>query len=182
MRVVAATNRSLAAEVERGAFREDLYYRLAVVRTSLPPLRERADDIPMLVDHFAKQLASRSASDGKLPPEVIAQFASQAWPGNVRELRNSVARALSVGSTTLNTPIPPSQLAAQVGEAMQVNLAVPLKSARDQLVEEFERRYILAALAETGGNVTRAAELAGVHRKFIHRAIRRYGLRGDDES
>jgi len=180
VRVVAATNRDLAQEVERGAFREDLYYRLAVVRTSLPPLRERADDIPMLVDHFARQLASRIGGDGKLPPEVVAQFSAQAWPGNVRELRNSVARALSVGSTTLDTPIPPSELADQP-EAMQINLAVPLKSARDQLVEDFERRYILAALAETGGNVTRAAELAGVHRKFIHRAIRRYDLRGDDE-
>jgi transcriptional regulator with GAF, ATPase, and Fis domain len=177
VRIVAATNRSLAAEVDARRFREDLYYRLAVVRVEMPPLRERLEDLGMLAEHFAAQLAT---STGSAPPALPASFvrklSQHRWPGNVRELRNAVARALSIGPenysqhTSSPEPLMPP-----------IDLGVPLKTARDNLIEEFEKAYLLAALAETGGNITRAADLAGVHRKFIHRAIHRYNLRGDGD-
>ncbi|HEY4177888.1 MAG TPA: sigma 54-interacting transcriptional regulator [Kofleriaceae bacterium] len=168
VRVIAATNRSLAQEVERGRFREDLYYRLAVVRVSMPPLRQRPDDIPLLVRHFAKT--------HELPAHVIDEMRARAWPGNVRELRNAVERALSLGypasPETAPAPVPPAPI--------PIDLSVPLKDARDAMSEAFERAYLAAALEKTGGNATRAAQIAGVSRKFVQRALDRYDLRDDD--
>jgi transcriptional regulator with GAF, ATPase, and Fis domain len=175
VRIVAATNRSLRGEVDRGAFREDLYYRLAVVRVVPPPLRERPGDVPLLVEHFTRQFEARHGAVGSLPADTVAAFARMAWPGNVRELRNAVVRALSLG--------PPRALDAAGGPAapLVVDLSIPFKDARDQLVEAFERAYITRALEVAAGNVSRAAELAGVNRKLIHRAIARHGLRSDGD-
>ncbi|HEY4058934.1 MAG TPA: sigma 54-interacting transcriptional regulator [Kofleriaceae bacterium] len=168
VRVIAATNRSLAQEVERGRFREDLYYRLAVVRMTMPPLRERPEDIPLLARHFAKM--------HELPSHVIDEMRARAWPGNVRELRNAVERAISLGF-----PASPDEAprAAPV-PAVAIDLSVPLKDARDAMSEAFERAYLAAALEKTGGNATRAAQIAGVSRKFVQRALDRYHLRDDD--
>jgi transcriptional regulator with GAF, ATPase, and Fis domain len=176
VRVVAATNRSLSAEVERGTFREDLLYRLNVVTVTLPPLRERPEDIPLLVNNFVKQLIRPGQEP--LAERTVRAFQTQAWPGNVRELRNAVERALSLGATT---ELSATGEHAAISDPMVggVDLKVPLKVARDRLAEALEQAYILEALKQTGGNVTRAAELAGVNRKFIQRAIKRYGLRGD---
>jgi transcriptional regulator with GAF, ATPase, and Fis domain len=167
VRVIAATNRNLAREVERGRFREDLFYRLDVVRVTLPPLRERSEDIPLLAEHFAAALA-RAGQGGGLSRQTLRALQAQAWPGNVRELRNAVARALSLGSeppaATETTPTP---------RPLTIDLSVPLKSALEQLTDEFTRAYLEEALQKADGNVTRAAELAGVNRKFIQRALRR---------
>jgi transcriptional regulator with GAF, ATPase, and Fis domain len=169
VRVIAATNRSLTAEVERGRFREDLYYRLAVVRLTLPPLREHPEDIPMLVRHFA--------NGRDVPAAVIDAFSAQAWPGNVRELRNAVERALSIGFPGAG----PSHTVRRPDAApTPIDLSLPLKDARDALAEEFERAYLREALAKSGGNATRAAQIAGVSRKFVQRALERYKLRDDD--
>ena len=173
VRVVAATNRSLAAEVERGNFREDLYYRLAVVHVAVPPLRERASDIPLLINHFARAFGS---SDSPLPDNVVRAFSKRSWPGNVRELRNAVSRALSIGPPRVSGE---SDDATTTSESFAVDLSVPYMRARDQIVEAFEKAYVEKALAEAGGSVTRAAEIAGVSRKFIYRAIARYRLRDD---
>jgi transcriptional regulator with GAF, ATPase, and Fis domain len=170
VRVVAATNRSLAAEIDAGRFREDLYYRLAVVTVELPPLRERPDDIALLARRFAAELG-RGAT---LSDRALRAFESQAWPGNVRELRNAVARTLSLGEPS-GEPAEPAPVATGV-----IDLSVPLVVARDRLIDGFEERYLREALRQTGGNVTRAAEIAGVSRKFIQRALKRYNLRGDD--
>jgi len=171
VRVIAATNRSLPAEVERGHFREDLYYRLAVVRLTLPPLREHHDDIPMLVRHFA--------NGRDVPQAVLDAFSAQAWPGNVRELRNAVERALSIGFTSSAGPA--ANAVRRAADAVTaVDLSVPLKDARDAIAEEFERAYLREALAKSGGNATRAAQIAGVSRKFVQRALERYKLRDDD--
>jgi DNA-binding NtrC family response regulator len=167
VRVIAATNRSLTTEVERGRFREDLYYRLAVVRVVLPPLRERPEDIPLLVRHFAK--------DREVPAQVLESLSVQAWPGNVRELRNAVERMLSIGF-----PAPLARTHEPPAPALPVDVSVPLKQARDELIERFERTYLREALARTGGNATRAAQIAGVSRKFVQRALDRYKLRDDD--
>jgi transcriptional regulator with GAF, ATPase, and Fis domain len=182
VRIVAATNRALAREVEEGRFREDLYYRLADVHVGLPPLRERAEDIPLLIERFARDFSrgAPAGAGGALPERTVRHFKSQSWPGNVRELRNAVARALSLGVPSLPATgeiVPP--VAPVKAGALDVDLSVPLKVGRERLEEAFERAYLTAAVARTGGNVTRAAELAGVNRKFIQRAIKRYGLRGD---
>jgi DNA-binding NtrC family response regulator len=172
VRIVSATNLSLSAEVDRGTFREDLYYRLDVLRVELPPLRERPDDVPLLAQHFAAQIAADGATS--LPAAMLKDLASQAWPGNARELRNAVARALSLGVSSVQQH---SGGREEHASATPVDLAVPLKHARDQLCESFEIAYLKKALDAAGGNVTRAAEIAGVHRRFIHRAIARYRLR-----
>ncbi|AUX26743.1 ATPase AAA [Sorangium cellulosum] len=180
VRVVAATNRNLAREVERGRFREDLYYRLAVIQVTVPPLRERQGDIPLLVRHFERELGSRAGSPPALSEEAVAALAARSWPGNVRELRNAVARALSLG-TAGSAGGPPAPGAARDGDAPgapAVDLGEPLLAGRERVAEAYERAYLDAALKQTGGNVSRAAELARVNRKFIQRAMKRYGLRG----
>jgi len=179
VRIIAATHRSLATEVDAGRFREDLYYRLAVVRVGLPPLRERLDDIPHLVEHFARETARRGQPPVYLPESVVRGFQAQAWPGNVRELRNAVMRAAALGVPDA-TPAP----APATGPAAAIDLSIPLKIARDRVTEAFEVAYLTEALKQTGGNVSRAAELAGVNRKFIQRTMKGHDLRSgvdDDE-
>jgi len=176
VRIVAATNRSLAAEVDRGAFREDLYYRLAVGHIEVPPLRERPEDIPMLVGHFLRELSAREGTELSLAPAVVRGLQDKAWQGNVRELRNAVERSLFLGTEVAEgdrVEAPPQ------APLPTPDLSIPLKEARDRLAEAFERDYIRLALRTTGGNVSRAAELAGVNRKFIQRALKRYGLRDE---
>jgi transcriptional regulator with GAF, ATPase, and Fis domain len=179
VRIVAATNRSLVHEVDRGRFREDLYYRLAVVPVRLPPLRERLGDVPLLVKHFEEKL--RRPGQPGLPESVIDDFCARSWPGNVRELRNAVARAISIG-TLAAAPAGVSPAAAEaapgattIEEAMAVDLTEPLFVGRERVAEAFERKYLAAALKQTGGNVSRAAEIGGVNRKFIQRAMKRFG-------
>jgi DNA-binding NtrC family response regulator len=179
VRIVAATNRNLAREVERGKFREDLFYRLAVIQVALPPLRERLDDIPLLVRHFEAELRPRSGSPPPLADELVASLATRSWPGNVRELRNAVSRALSLGSAG-SAGGAPAEPPAQ--SAFVVNLDEPLLAGRERVAAAYERAYIEAALRQTGGNVSHAAELARVNRKFVQRAMKRHGLRGDAES
>ncbi|WP_437927782.1 sigma 54-interacting transcriptional regulator [Sorangium sp. So ce291] len=178
VRVVAATNRSLARAVELGAFREDLYYRLAVVPIRLPPLRERPEDIPLLVRHLEQQLASRIPGAAPLPEHVVNLFAEQSWPGNVRELRNAVARALALGA-----PEPAGQGPRSPSGAggLDVRLDEPLLAGRSRVAREYEKAYMDLALKQTGGNVSQAAELAGIGRKFAYTLIHRFGLRGSDE-
>ncbi|MFN0250903.1 MAG: sigma 54-interacting transcriptional regulator [Kofleriaceae bacterium] len=178
VRIVAATHRSLAAEVDAGKFREDLYYRLAVVRVGLPPLRERLEDIPLLVEHFARETARGGQTPVYLPESVVRGFGAQTWPGNVRELRNAVLRAAALGVPNA-TPAPTSTAPTSA----MIDLSIPLKVARDRVTEAFEIAYLTEALKATGGNVSRAAELAGVNRKFIQRAMKdlRAAVDGDDD-
>jgi transcriptional regulator with GAF, ATPase, and Fis domain len=183
VRIVAATNRSLALEVDRGRFREDLYYRLAVIPIRLPPLRERLGDIPLLIRHFEKQLQGRPGSrpTPPLPESVVDAFAGRSWPGNVRELRNEVARAVSLG---MDLGLRGAAQATSPSIGAAVDLSELLFSGRERVAEAYERAYIETALRQTNGNVSRAAELAGVNRKFIQRAMKRFGLRegGEPES
>ncbi|MFT3774976.1 MAG: sigma 54-interacting transcriptional regulator [Minicystis sp.] len=178
VRIVAATNKNLAEEVGRGTFREDLLYRLAVVRVTLPPLRDRPDDIELLAHHFAAAYGKRAARPAALDEASIRALRSRAYPGNVRELRNAVARTLSLGhpDATAAPSRPPSALAG----APSVDLTVPYMEARDRLMEDFERAYLREALRQCGGNATKAAEMVGLNRKFLQRAIARHGLRKDE--
>jgi DNA-binding NtrC family response regulator len=163
LRVVAATNRNLAEEVGAGRFRQDLFYRLAGARVRLPPLRERAEDIPVL----AAELAAEVGVD--LSPELLAVLAAHDWPGNVRELRHALARAA----------IDPDRLGlGPTAPAIDAAPLEPLPAARRAAGERFEREYLERALALAGGHVSRAAELAGVSRQMMTRLLARHGLRG----
>jgi transcriptional regulator with GAF, ATPase, and Fis domain len=176
VRIVAATNRSLQAEMEAGRFREDLYYRLAVVRVPVPPLRNRLDDIPLLVAHFERQIATTEPGR-KVTEAMIRQFQNQRWPGNLRELRNAVENAVTLGGTLRPDPVtsPEGAEVVQPAKPGDVNFAVPLRDA----LEHLERTYLVAALKATDGNLTRAAELIGINRKFVQRAVKRYQLRAE---
>ena len=177
--IVAATNRDLAVEVNRGTFRADLYYRLAVARLTVPPLRERRDDIPVLVDHFLHQLDG--AGVAPLPPDFLERAQAHAWPGNVRELRNAVERAALL-------PHHPTMLAAEAAPAgggsaagpAAIDVTVPFKVAKQRMVDDFDRRYLEALMAANDGNISAAARAAGIDRMSIYKMIKRLGL--DDRS
>ncbi len=176
VRIVAATNRPLARAVNEGTFREDLYYRLAVIEATLPPLRARREDVPALAAAFHRRLAG---ADATLPAAYLASLAAKAWPGNVRELRNAIERDVTLGATgapgepALQEPLP-------AGVASLVPLHLPLKDARAAWNRAFESIYARAMLDKTGGNLTRAAELAGVSRRFMQRMLARLGMSRDD--
>ncbi|MGK4008181.1 sigma 54-dependent Fis family transcriptional regulator [Sorangium sp. So ce1036] len=171
VRIIAATNRCLTREVERGTFREDLYYRLAVVPVRLPPLRERIEDIPLLVRQFEAEWRAHGAAP--IPDEVVARLKRQSWPGNVRELRNKIDRMLALGVPEL---LPDSAADAACPAKLEVNLAVPLAVGLEHIVEEYKRAYVEAALRQAEGNVSRAARIAGVGRAFIQKAMKRFSL------
>jgi transcriptional regulator with GAF, ATPase, and Fis domain len=178
IRVIAATNRNLADEVRSGKFREDLYFRLAVVRANVPPLRKRKEDIPLLVRNF---LVDLKREDFQLSSDVLAQLMAHDWPGNIRELRNIVERGLSLDSGGL-----PLEVAGSVGEltgdaadygGMNKDvLSKPFKEAKGLLVESFEREYLTHLLARHNGNISRAALEAGIDRNYIHRLVKKYNI------
>ncbi len=177
VRIVCATNRNLKEAVEAGLFREDLYYRLAVIHIEVPPLRKRPEDIPLLVEHFLREIAGRSGGpQRKLSWETMEKLKAYSWPGNVRELRNFVERAVILagpgdgGSAPLDVPGPearPLWRAGDPDEVLRVSYDEPYKTAKERLVREFETRYFTRLLRATDGNVSKAARLAGIHRKSL---------------
>jgi transcriptional regulator with GAF, ATPase, and Fis domain len=173
VRIIAATNRPLGRAVNEGTFREDLFYRLAVVEVALPPLRARRDDIPMLAAHFHRALGGQ----GELPQAFLAMLSQRSFPGNVRELRNFVERAMLLGT------LQPSARRAPAPDKALSELAplhLPLKEARQAWTESFEHVYVKAVLERAKGNVTHAAELAGVSRRFLQRLAARLGIKASD--
>jgi transcriptional regulator with GAF, ATPase, and Fis domain len=177
VRVLAATNRNLAAEVKSGAFRQDLYYRIAGARVCVPPLRERLDDIPMLVEHFVK-LDAPHLAHVNIPPQVWDMFRAHRWPGNVRELRSAVQRMLVAPELALHaTDQAAPELAPQPSAASPA--LAPLRIARRNAADSFERDYLRALLQRTGGNVSRAAAIAEVSRQMVQKLMRKHDL-GDD--
>jgi DNA-binding NtrC family response regulator len=173
VRVVAATNRPLARAVNEGTFREDLYYRLAVVEFRLPPLHARRADIPQLAHHFYQQLSGGAA---RLPEELLSALLTRSWPGNVRELRNFIERCVAIGLDTRRSEAAPGEGVVPGLEAL-IPTHLQLKQARRAWMQQFESAYVRVQLARTGGNVTRAAELCGVSRRFLQRMMLRLGLR-----
>jgi len=177
VRIVAATRRDLDHEIQVGRFRDDLFFRLAVTRVELPPLRKRTGDIGALARHFFRQLGGE---DRAFPADLLARFEAYDWPGNVRELHNAVARFLAVGdigltgladSTGAFAPVASGspQQTKTSGDALEQILAqdLPFPRAREALVEEFERRYVERVLAKYGGNVGRAAAASGIARRYF---------------
>jgi transcriptional regulator with PAS, ATPase and Fis domain len=179
VRLVAATNRDLAVEVNRGTFRSDLYYRLAVARLYLPPLRERREDLELLIEHFIRQLSVTSGDgDPRLPADFLARAQRHGWPGNVRELRNAVERAILMPPNAATVfgdgPLGPSREPAV--PVSEIDLAIPHKTAKQRLVDEFDRRYLKALLAAHGNNISAAARTAGLERMTIYKMMRRLEL------
>src|SRR5262249_55679078 len=148
------TNRDLSLEVLHGRFREDLYHRLAGVKLTAPPLRERLDDLPLLAVHLLEQIGIDPAL--LLTVESLSALSHHDWPGNVRELRNTLERA-----SILMAPPAPEPPAALLREGT-VNLQVPLRVAKQQAIEALERAYVGELLRQCGGNVTQAARRAGM--------------------
>jgi transcriptional regulator with PAS, ATPase and Fis domain len=171
VRVVAATNRNLRAEVERGTFREDLFFRLAAAHVMVPPLRDRMGDLMQLVEHFlSRETPPRGVAE--VPSQVWEMFRAHRWPGNVRELRNAVQRLLVTPDRLLREPAP---VVARPSSAPPEEIA-PLRIARRDAGDAFERAYLTNVLASTGGNVTRAAAVAEVSRQMIQKLLKKHGI------
>jgi DNA-binding NtrC family response regulator len=184
VRVVAATHRDLEKRVEEGGFREDLYYRLKVVEVELPPLRQRSEDVPALCVRFLSQVAERLGREKKqLSPEALARLVRHPWPGNVRELQNAIEQAAVLSSGDLIEESDLNLGDAKPGAALS-GLAddMPFSEAKRQTVEQFEREYLLRALRENDGNVSRTAQAIGMVRQSLQQKIRELDLRSEDWS
>ena len=183
VRIIVATNRDLEQLVKEGKFRDDLYYRLNVVRITLPTLAERKEDIPMLAHHFLQKYAGGSARAVRgFLPDTMALLKQYRWPGNVRELENAIERAVSLSHGPLLTPddLPAAlrQFGSQFGDKTEVS------DQHDEVcltLEEVEKRHLIRVLKETKGNKVRAAKILGIDRRTLYRMAERFGLDlGDD--
>jgi DNA-binding NtrC family response regulator len=168
VRVIAATNRDLWKLVSEGRFRDDLYYRLNVIPITLPPLRDRREDIPLLVDHFLEQMAAEMGRkvDG-VSRDAMALLMAHPFPGNVRELRNILERALVCASGP----------AIRVEDFKLAGTALAAADTSPVSLEDVERRHIKAILEQTGGNVSQAARILDIDRVTLYNKIRKFGLR-----
>jgi two-component system nitrogen regulation response regulator NtrX len=173
VRVIAATNKNLEEEIERGNFREDLFYRLNVIPFYVPLLKERIEDIPLLADHFLREFTTAYGRKPKtLTPEAYQALQAYHWPGNVRELRNLMERIVIMNPQerieARHIPLPRSRAAADA--------PAELFGSLHEVRQAVERDYILKKLDETGGNVTRAAELLGLERSNLYRKMKALGI------
>jgi two-component system nitrogen regulation response regulator GlnG len=193
VRVIAATNKAPEQLVAAKKFREDLYYRLNVVRIHLPPLRERREDVPLLVDYFLQRLAKSGTIPGKvtkISADALKILEQSTWPGNVRELENAIERAAVVarGDSILpkDLPVetrepqalvfPPEDLAAAIDAAVRPLYALARKDPRLKIMMAVERELIIRALAETNGNQVRAAKLLGITRATLRKRVEKFGI------
>jgi DNA-binding NtrC family response regulator len=181
VRVLAATNRDLRADVNAGVFRLDLYYRLAVVSVEVPPLRQRANDVPLLVEHFLRECGYDEPVEALFPTPAMQRLIDHRWPGNVRELRNLVEATLATGEAAAPDGQPMIGAAAEGnGSAAMPILAeveLPYKDARNRLLHEFEVRYLARLLERCEDNVSRAAREARMTRSHLFDLLRRHQLR-----
>jgi transcriptional regulator with GAF, ATPase, and Fis domain len=203
VRIVAATNRDLEAEVHAGRFRQDLFYRLSVVRLRIPPMRDRLEDLPLLVKHFLSGLTANKRDDGSDRIRSVSREANDLllaypWPGNVRELLNVIERAVSLAEgDVLEAPDLPEVVRGDGGRAAAVPgrlVTAPVsvgaaggdpsdstfKEAKERLVSSFEREYIVSLLKKTGGNISQAAREADIDRKYFRKLMKKYDLAGAD--
>lgn len=184
IRVIAATHRDLPRAINQARFREDLYYRLAVVRLSVPPMRERLEDVPLLVAHFLKQLPGGDTVT--LKQRTVENLCRYDYPGNVRELRNLIERAV-IMSDSGHTQSLIASSPARVGNAPAptnaqnvlqtlIDTTVPFKRAKRDMLDEFEKRFLKKLLKEHDGNISKAARTTGLDRMTIHKMVQKYGL------
>jgi len=180
VRVIAATNRNLARLVEAGTFRKDLFYRLNVVMISLPPLRDRPGDIPLLVNRFIREFTQENEKTLQgLTSEAMEALSSYAWPGNVRQLRNAIERmvVLSRGDRLTLRDVPADVRETASGPTGDS----PVRPGKGGTLEDAERSLIVQALEATGGNRAQAAKQLGISRRTLHRKLNEYGLRDENK-
>lgn len=188
VRVIASTNRDLTLEIELGRFRQDLYYRLAVVPLKVPPLRERREDIPLLARHFMQRTAeSAGLPQRSFGEDAMAALQAYDWPGNVRQLRNVVEWLLIMVAGDPHEPVRADMLPPEIGAITPTVLkwekggeimGLPLREAR----EVFEREYLLAQVTRFGGNISRTAAFVGMERSALHRKLKSLGVHGTDKN
>ncbi|HKP87402.1 MAG TPA: sigma-54 dependent transcriptional regulator [Blastocatellia bacterium] len=174
VRIIVATNKRLDEEIERGSFRADLFYRLNVIPFEVPPLRERREDIPLLIDHFnRKYSAEYNRAPKTFTEDALDRMGTYDWPGNVRELRNTVERVVIMSSkeTIASDDLPPLGSQDGVNTPATYNF-ISYREGR----EAYERNYILSKLAESGGNITRTAEALGIDRSHLYRRMKALGI------
>jgi DNA-binding NtrC family response regulator len=173
VRVVCATHRDLRSEVNAGTFRQDLYFRTAVVLLRVPPLRDRVIDIPILVEHFLREAGCNGPVDEIIPPNVIQSLRAYRWPGNVRELRNFVESALAMGEVP---QLDPSESAGSDFPSVSIQALAQrkYKDARALVLHEFEGAYFKALLERTKGNVSRAARESDLNRSYLTQMLKRH--------
>ena len=180
IRVVAATNKSLEKEVKDGKFREDLFYRLNVIKIEVPPLRERPEDIPLLITHFLNKYARPGEPAKKVSPEAMDRLLGYRWPGNIRQLENAIERAaVTTVGDTINAENLPSQVIGSLGDdspRFEIDLKHPLTHYLQQATEQIERQYIAKALEKSRGNVGECAKVCGLSRRSISGKISEYGI------
>jgi DNA-binding NtrC family response regulator len=177
VRIVAATNVDVERAVGEGRFRQDLYYRLGVVVINLPPLRERREDIPLLVERFLHAAATKAGKVVDIAPEALDALAAHHWPGNVRELENTIERLVVFSRTSRieASELPATLVSGHAGEhGSRLFDGLPT-------LDEVERRYLLHVLEQVGGNRTRAAEVMGIDRRTLYRMAERFGVPLRDE-
>jgi DNA-binding NtrC family response regulator len=197
VRIIAATNRNLEDEVRNGRFRQDLFYRLSVVRVFLPPLRDRVEDIPLLIKHFLTEGSYNKKPDGTQKVQNVSRAAmdliqAYKWPGNVRELVNTVERAVSFAEGEIveprdlpetvrgEEPAPRGLAGAAVSQPMSTmpDSDSTFKDAKERWVSSFERDYIVTLLKKNKGNISHAAREADIDRKYFRKLMRKYGIEG----
>ena len=182
VRIVSSTSRNIEAEIAAGKFREDLYHRLSVVPIRVPPLAERREDIPELVNYFMEQISqSTGLPQRKIGGDAMAVLQSHDWPGNVRQLRNNVERLMILAGGEPDAAITANMLPQDVGSMVpsmpngnggEQLMGLPLREAR----ELFEREYLLAQINRFGGNISRTAEFVGMERSALHRKLKALGI------
>ena len=174
VRIIAASNRNLGALVEEGRFRQDLYYRLRVIEIDLPPLRERLEDIPLLVEHFLKKFGAERGREFSISPYALSALMSYEWPGNVRELENALESAAALTRTGFIAPenLPPKICVKSLDDNRLTDFFTELPS-----LEEMEKRYLTHVLKATGGNKVRTASILGINRRTLYRKIEEYKIR-----
>ena len=179
VRVIAATNRDLQKEIRAGNFREDLFFRLAVIQLHLPALRERQEDVPLILrrELAAPEVVARHG-EKRFTPRALTALTQYAWPGNVRELMNVVSHVLtfSDGDELDLEHLPPRIVGAEGESPLPFNEHLPFKDAKERLLEGFEREYVARLLGRCEGNISRAARESGLHRKSIERLLKKHQL------
>jgi two-component system response regulator PilR (NtrC family) len=178
-RFICATNRDLQAEVDAGRFRQDLYYRLAVIPIELPPLRDRGADVVTLADHFLRRLRPSGFKVVGFSDEVIDCFRTYRWPGNIRELRNVIERTITLArGNTIEVSDLPRKL--QSPEAGAVDAAGLSEISRDEALDDADRAYLAAVLKKHNGVIASAARQAGLSRQGLNKLLKRHGIEADD--
>ncbi len=182
IRVIAASRRDLQREVERGVFREDLFFRLSVVTVRIPPLRDRLEDVPLLAEHFLQEAArQRNVRAPSLDSRTLDRLTSHDWPGNVRELKNTVERALYLsavrpGDTLQVDGIESGARLRSGGRSSAFDPSASFQEEKERWLEDRERRYVAWLLESHGGNVSGAARAARMDRKYLHKLVKKYEL------